>query len=49
MHALHPALLTELAHSHIDDRVRTASRASVRRRVRDSSDRPLPRVFRLLA
>jgi hypothetical protein len=29
MHALHPALLIELAHSQIDDLVRTASRASV--------------------
>jgi hypothetical protein len=29
MQNLHPELLTELAHSHIDDRVRSASRASV--------------------
>lgn len=41
MHALHPALITELAHARIDHEVRTASRASVVGAARGASRRRL--------
>jgi hypothetical protein len=41
MQNMHPELLTELAHAHIDDAVRTASRASAAAASRGAARRRL--------
>jgi len=41
MQNLHPQMLTELAHAHIDDAVRTASRASAVGALRGAARRRL--------